>query len=185
MSVEETCALETTPSASEFADLSRRLKADRGEQPTLQAVVEQAVAVVPACESASVSLRRRCGRVEATASTSDIAAACDALQHELGEGPALDVEWASDHRLAADTATDAHWTRWGPRVARLGVGSVLAIRLSAESETTGALNLYAQKAQAFTPDDIDLASIFTVHAANALNSARLVSGLQTAVHSRT
>jgi GAF domain-containing protein len=158
--------------------------ADLGEQPTLQTVAERAVAVVSACEHASVSLRRRRGRVETTASTSELASACDALQYELDEGPCLEVVGDGGRYLAEDLASDVRWPRWGPRVATMGVGSVLSIQLSTVSETIGALNLYAGRPQAFTADDVDLALIFTVHATNALNSARLVSGLQTAVHTR-
>ena len=176
--------MEITPSASDFAHLSRDLMADLEEQPTLQTVAERAVAVVGACEFASVSLRRRRGRIETTASTSELASACDALQYELEEGPCLEAVWDGDSYLAEDIAHDARWPRWGPRVAKLGVGSVLSVQLSTETETIGALNLYAERARAFTSDDVDLALIFTVHATNALNSARLVSGLQTAVHSR-
>ncbi len=94
--------------------------ADPDEQPTLQTVAERAVAIVPGCEFASVSLRRRRGRVETTASTSELASACDALQYELGEGPCLEAVWDGDSYLAEDIATDPRWPRWGPRVAAHG-----------------------------------------------------------------
>jgi GAF domain-containing protein len=176
--------VDTTPSASDFAQLSRDLMADPDEQPTLQMVADRAVAVVPACDFASVSLRRRRGRIETSASTSELASACDALQYELDEGPCLEAVWDGDSYLAEDIAKDRRWPLWGPRVADLGVGSVLAIQLTSETETIGALNLYATASHAFQSDDVDLALVYTIHAANALNSARLVSGLQTAVHSR-
>lgn len=176
--------MEVNPSASDFAHLSRALMAELEEQPTLQTVAERAVAVVRGCDFASVSLRRRRGRIETTASTSELASACDALQYELQEGPCLEAVWDGDSYLADDIADDDRWPRWGPKVADLGVGSVLSVQLSTEAGTIGALNLYATKPHAFTSDDVDLALIFTVHATNALNSARLVSGLQTAVHSR-
>jgi transcriptional regulator with GAF, ATPase, and Fis domain len=176
--------VEKPPSASDFAQLSRDLMADPDEQPTLQTVAERAVAVVPACDFASVSLRRRRRRVETSASTSEVASMCDALQYELDEGPCLEAVWDGDSYLAEDIRHDQRWPRWGPRVADIGVGSVLAIQLTSERETIGALNLYATATHAFRPDDIDLALVYTIHAANALNSARLVSGLQTAVHSR-
>jgi GAF domain-containing protein len=176
--------VQNTPSASDFARLSRDLMADSDEQPTLQTVADRAVSVVPACEHASVSLRRRRGRIETSASTSELASACDALQYDLEEGPCLDAVWDADNYLAEDIATDRRWPNWGPRVAEMGVGAVLSIRLASESETIGALNLYAAEPFVFTRDDVDLALIYTLHAANALNSARLVSGLQSAVQSR-
>ena len=47
-----------------------------------------------------------------------------------------------------------------------------------------ALNLYATSPLAFAPQDVDIALVYTIHAANALTSARLASGLQLVVHSR-
>ena len=176
--------VDPTRAAADFARLSRDLMADPDERPTLQAIAERAVAVVPACDFCSVSLRRRRGRVETSASTSDLASRCDALQYDLGEGPCLDAVWEGDCYLADDVANDDRWPRWGARVADLDVGSILAIRLTTESENIGALNLYATKPHAFGPDDVDLARVYTIHATNALQSARLVSGLQTAVQSR-
>jgi GAF domain-containing protein len=176
--------VESTRAAIDFAHLSRDLMADPDEQPTLQTVAERAVAIVPGCEFASVSLRRRRGRIETTASTSELASACDALQYELEEGPCLEAVWDGDSYLAENLATDTRWPRWGPRVAGMGVGAILSIRLSTDHETIGALNLYATRPHAYSADDVDLALVFTVHATNALNSARLVTGLQTAVHSR-
>jgi GAF domain-containing protein len=158
--------------------------AESDEEPTLQAVAERAVGVVPGCDYASVSLRRRRGRVETSASTSELATACDELQYDLREGPCLEAVWDEDFYLVDDAADDSRWPRWGRRVARLGVGSVLAVRLSAEGETLGALNLYAEQPHAFGADDVDVARIFTVHASNALNRARLVSGLQAAIQGR-
>jgi len=64
------------------------------------------------------------------------------------------------------------------------VGSVLAIRLANETETLGALNLYAGPTDAFTRDDVDVALVFAAHATNAMKAAQLVSGLTAAVESR-
>jgi len=46
------------------------------------------------------------------------------------------------------------------------------------------LNLYAAKPFAFDAESVERALIFTTHATTAVVAARLVSGLQTAVHSR-
>ena len=150
----------------------------------MQRVVDRAVQVVgPATGAAS-----RCAdagkKVETVAASSEVARLCDALQYDLGEGPCLEAIWDNDWYATHDTSTDTRWPRWGPRVAEQGVGSVLSMQLATETETLGALNLYAGPTHAFTPDDIDLALIFAAHATNALSAARLVTGLQTAVQSR-
>ena len=68
--------METTPpSASFFAQVSQDLMQIGEERPTLQTVVERAVEVVPACDWASVTLRRRRNRTETVAASSDIARA--------------------------------------------------------------------------------------------------------------
>lgn len=158
--------------------------ADSHEVATLQAVVDRAVEVVPGCDWSSVTVRRRGHRLETLASSSPFPEDCDQLQYELGEGPCADAVWDADSYLSHDIGADPRWPRWGPRVAALGVGSVLAVRLTTEDETIGALNLYSAAQHVYDEDAIDHATVFTAHAANALGSARLVSGLETAMLSR-
>jgi GAF domain-containing protein len=168
----------------DFAAISQELMADSQEVATLKAVVDRAVDVVPGCDWASVTVRRRGQRLETLASSSQFPEDCDQLQYELGEGPCADAVWDADSYLSQDIGADPRWPRWGPRVAELGIGSVLAIRLTTEQETIGALNLYSATRDAYDEDALDHATVFTAHAANALGSARLVSGLETAMMSR-
>lgn len=175
---------ESHGSAGVFAQLSRELRAEAEEPVQLGAVCERAVDIVPACDFASITLRRRRQQLETMAATHETASVCDVLQYELEEGPCVEAVWSADHYLSADVGADPRWPTWGARVAELGVGSLLAIQLSSGSDTIGALNLYAWPTHAFTRDDVDLAVIFSVHAADAISSARLVSGLETAVKTR-
>jgi len=175
---------DTTHAAQFFARISRELMDGVEEEPNFQRVTERAVEVVEPCDFASISLRRRRRRVETIASTSDDAELCDSLQLELGEGPCLEAVWDEDAYLSESIQDDRRWPRWGPRVAEIGVGSVLSIRLSSSTETIGALNLYSRRAHAFDQDDVDVALIFAAHAANAMNSAQTVTGLQSALQSR-
>jgi GAF domain-containing protein len=170
--------------AAFFARVSRDLMQEQTQVPTMQRIAERAVQIVPGCDHCGISLRRRRHRVESVAATSILAEKCDALQYELDEGPALETVWASESHLTEDTGSETRWPRWAPRVAEHGIGSVLSIRLATITETLGALNLYAERTHAFGTDDIDLAVIYALHAANAMSSALLVQGLQTAVHSR-
>jgi len=157
---------------------------EKAELSTVRRIVERAVEVVPGCDHSGISMRRRRHRVETVATTSEVAQACDDLQYELGEGPCLDAIWQESCYLTTDTSNDPRWPLWGPQVADQGVGSVLSIRLATSRETLGALNLYAEQVDGFTPDDVDLAMIYALHATNAMSVALLVSGLQAAVDSR-
>lgn len=176
--------MDDATSAAVFAELSRELMTEGEEETTLKAVVERAVELIPAVDSCSVTVRRRRNKLETLASTSELALRCDQMQYALSEGPCVDAVWQEDSYLVEDVATDARWPRWAAEVAETGVGSILSVRLSNDEETMGALNMYSLKPHAFRPDDVDLALIYTTHAANALNTARMVSGLRTAMHSR-
>jgi GAF domain-containing protein len=173
-----------TSGAAFFARLSTDLLQLKDEVPTLQRVVDRAVEVVGPCDWCGISIRKRKDRVETVAASSRVARVCDALQYELGEGPCLEAIWDTDCYLTHAAAADRRWPRWGPRVAKEGVGAVLSIPLVTENETLGALNLYSARPHAFLTDDVDLALVFAAHATNAMSTARLVTGLQTAVRSR-
>lgn len=170
--------------AALFARVSRELIEENDDLPTLQRIAERAVEVVPGCDCCGISMRRRRHKVETVATTSPVAEKCDALQYELDEGPCLDAIWDEACYLTENTSNDERWPRWGPRVADHGVGSVLSIRLATSSETLGALNLYSERVNGFSADDVDMALIYAQHATNAMSVALLVTGLQAAVDSR-
>ncbi|MET0999814.1 MAG: GAF and ANTAR domain-containing protein [Marmoricola sp.] len=171
-------------SASFFARVSRDLMQVADERPTLQSVVERAVEVVPACDWASVTLRRRRNRTETVASSSEVAGSADQLQYDLDEGPCVKAARSGEPQLSNDLRHSREWPTWGPRVADLGVNAILAIELWSDDDVIGALNLYAAQVGAFTPDEIDVGAIYATHAANALTAARMATGLRTALQTR-
>lgn len=172
------------PSASFFAQVSQDLMRMGEETPTLQSVVDHAVEVIPACDYASVTLRRRRNRSETVASSADTALQADQLQYDLDEGPCLEAAVLGEPRLSNHLKTSEDWPRWGPRAAEIGVQSLLGIQLATTDEVLGALNFYSASPDAFTREEIDLAEVYTTHATNALTAARMSSGLRTALHSR-
>ena len=141
----------TPPSASFFAQVSTDLMQIGEETPTLQTVVERAVEVVPACDAASVTLRRRRNRTETVAASSDLARRADQLQYDLEEGPCLEAAVTGEPRLSNRLDNSEDWPRWGPRAAEVGVNAILGIQLSTNDEVLGALNLYAGKAGCVHP----------------------------------
>lgn len=170
--------------AADFAEMSRDLLADPDEDLTFERIAVRAVQVVPPCDFAGITLRRRRERPTTVADTARLALACDDLQYELGEGPCLSAIADDASYLIRDVATDARWPRWGPRVAALGVGSILSVRMADNRETLGALNLYSRTTDAYDENALDIALVFAAHAATAISQTRLVSGLQTALQSR-
>jgi hypothetical protein len=163
--------------------LAADLMADPELEPTIGAILDRAQVAAPETDHASLVLAQRRGWRSLGAS-SDVAGKADALQEELGEGPAHLLDGAGWCR-SGDVAADPRWVEWGPSAAAMGVGSVLSLRLDLRASGAGSLNLYSTASGRFGDRDaVDLARMFAVHAANALRSAMLVADLRTALESR-
>lgn len=165
-----------------FADIARLLEAEPDTQATLDQIVTLAREAI-ACDHAGISLLHGRKQVE-TASSAAVVERADALQHELGEGPCLQVIWTHDTFLVEDMASDERWPRWGPAAAELGLCSILAVRLFTHGQTHGALNLYACTPRHFDADDVAVAHIYATHASVALAAARQEENLRRAVDAR-
>ncbi|MDO3394426.1 GAF and ANTAR domain-containing protein [Nocardioides sp. SOB44] len=177
-----------TAYAALFARISEGLLGDPSTPLTFQRVVERAREVVPGCEGAGITLRGRGRSSESTvAATSELAQEADRLQYELDEGPCLDSARGSSDAttlVSGDLRHEERWPAWADSVTRLGVRSVLSIRLHTEVENIGALNLYSRTTKAFGDESVELAEIYAIHATSVLSQARLVTGLRTALESR-
>jgi GAF domain-containing protein len=172
--------------ASQFAAVARALQAEASVDATLARIVEVARLIVPGCHHAGITVLRR-GKPETPAATDAVSAAVDAVQYETGEGPCLSAILEADTFRTGDLAAETRWPRFSrPAVERTGVRSVLAFRLFAESDSSGALNLYSRERDAFDDDAVAVGGILTAHAALAFARAReraQISGLEQAVAS--
>jgi transcriptional regulator with GAF, ATPase, and Fis domain len=170
--------------AARFAELSGDLLSDPDEAVTFDRVVHCAVETIPGCTMAGIMLCTRRGQVQTVAATHETVERLDQLQQEHGEGPCLDAAFDRENCIVEQTATDPRYPRWAADAVDRGVLAAMAIRLHTDTETLGALNLYADRAGAFDQETVDIALIFATHATEALSKARLVSGLQAALESR-
>ncbi|WP_109472807.1 GAF and ANTAR domain-containing protein [Ornithinimicrobium cavernae] len=171
--------------AALYARMSRDLLAQKDEPLTLQRIVELAVRVVPGCDWAGISLRTQQSPATAAASTDDLVHRADQLQETLHEGPCYDTSVENETHIIRDTRLDRRWPEWSPRVADLGILSVLSVQLlGADGDLLGALNLYAREVDAFSRSDLDEAHLFAAHAGGAIQVNREVTGLREALRSR-
>ncbi len=170
----------------QLASAARDLGSEDVEH-TLEKGVALAVELIDGCDGAGVTMVRRGQSVETPVSTADWVARGDALQNELQEGPCLDAVWEQDIVTAPDLAKEERWTTWGPRVVEeLGVRSMMCIKLFADDETVGALNLYSTRARAFdSPDDRIEGMALAAHVAVAFVAAQEIEHLNKAMISRT
>ena len=83
-----------------------------------------------------------------------------------------------------DLARGERWSRFSAEVVeRTGVRSMLALRLFADQDTMGSLDLYATTVEAFDDDAHSVASILAAHASVALRAAQQQQQLEEATES--
>lgn len=149
-------------------------------------IAAAATELLAGAAGAGVTLVYRRRQVETSAATADLVRIGDQLQYELGEGPCLDAAWEHEQVYARDLVDDDRWPRWGRRVVdELGVRSMLCTQLFTDAERLGALNVYAEKPDAFDAEDCEVARLFAAHAAVAVAAAQQIESLKIAVDRRT
>lgn len=164
------------------------------EQDAVTAVEQLALVardLVSGSVGAGASLIDASGRRTSTGTTDRVAAAADALQYELGEGPCLSA-WATVAvQRIDDTATETRWGTWCAAVQGLGVRSALSAPMVFHGECLGALKVYSTAVEQFGTADEHRLVLLGGAAATLLSVAqdrdapqRLSAGLSTALAGR-
>lgn len=166
------------------ARAAREVHAPTDVAGTLSTIVEVAVRSLPEVDHASVTVARSSGEVETRAASDALARELDHLQYELGEGPCLYAALAEETVLVEHVRHDQRWPRFLGEAVRRGVRAQVALRLSVDGSTFGALNLFSTTADAFSDETRDLAELFATNAALALGGVRQREHLTAAVESR-
>lgn len=138
-----------------------------GRAEVLDRLVHAAVAEVPGADLAGVTVLGRDGPTS-PACSADLVVAIDMLQYGIGEGPCLSAARLGTVVRCDDLRTDERWPRFGPRAAELGVRSMLSVRMYADTDAVGALNLYARWTGGFPRGAEAVAVPLAMAAADAL-----------------
>jgi transcriptional regulator with GAF, ATPase, and Fis domain len=166
-----------------FAQLAVELHDAASMAETVNRVLAYALRAT-GCDCAGVVLVQQ-GRDPQTAGVTDRRVEqADQLQLEYGEGPCVPVSSEHHSVLVCDTVVDLRWPRWSPRLAELGLRSVLTVWLFTTRSTLGALNLYAIHPSQFTAVDEATARLLARHAAVAVATVQKASTLAQAVEAR-
>ncbi len=170
------------PTVDRVRSVIDELMTDLAEKPTVRAILGRAKELMPEAEHVSLAVLAR-RQFRALGATSVLAERSESLQSETGEGPSTDSGGAWSR--SGDIGRDGRWPAWGPRVADLGLRSVLSLPMVTGVGRLGTLNLYSSRLGAFTDDEsLTRAPRYANHAANALRSAQHISGLETALLTR-
>lgn len=153
-------------------------------------VAAYAVQAIPGAEGAGLTLLEE-NRSDTIVSTADFVTRIDDIQYSLGQGPCLSAVAERQTVISGSLGGDRRWPKFGSRVARLGVHSVVSLPLITNEGVLGGMNVYAHDKNAFTADAARLGELFAMPAAIAVQNAqvlaqtkRLAGQLQAALSSR-
>jgi GAF domain-containing protein len=173
-----------------FAELGRIKLGEVDLDDVLARVADLARRSLPGAGEVSVTLIRG-NDAHTAAYTGQLAVELDEWQYERGHGPCLDASEAKLTLSIPDMTDEPRWPDWAARAVQAGAGSSLSIGLPIGEQVIGALNVYAEKVDAFDDDAIVLAQTFAGYAAVALanvhlydTTATLAQQMQAAMESR-
>jgi GAF domain-containing protein len=173
-----------------LADLSTLTSSPLGLEELLTRVATYAVQAIPGADGAGLTLLEE-GRSDIIVTTDAFVSEVDGIQYSLGQGPCISAAAESRTIRSGSLGSDARWSKFGGRVARLNVHSALSLPLITADGVVGAMNIYAHSKHAFDERAAELGEIFAVPAAVAVQNAqvlartqRLVSQLHSALENR-
>lgn len=133
---------------------------------------------IPGVDAASVTLahpsEERSG-IRVWAPSSEFIRDIDTLQYDVhNEGPCITTMRTRQPCVSGAIGDDAHWRRFGPAVARLGVKSALSVPLMLGEQVIGAINAYAYSPDAFAEHAVVMGAKFAGPAAVSVHNARVL-----------
>jgi GAF domain-containing protein len=168
-----------------------RLASDRLPlEDLLTQVATYAVQAIPGADGAGLTLLEQ-DRADTIVATALFVTEIDDIQYGLNQGPCISAACEGQTVLSGSLGADPRWPRFGGRVARLGVHSVVSLPLITPDGVVGAMNVYAHNKNVFDDRAAELGQIFAAPAAIAVHNAhvlaqtrRLANQLQSALELR-
>lgn len=110
------------------------------------------------------------------AASAPIAEQIDRIQYlTLDEGPGITAVATRSTMRSGSLGGEKMWPRFGPRVGRLGVHSVLALPLLVADRAVGAMSVYAYGKNVFDDHAVELGELFAKPAAVAVHNANILA----------
>lgn len=141
----------------------------------LMRVATFAVRAIPGADGAGLTLLEN-DRADTIVATAPFVSEVDDIQYSLREGPCISAAADGTTKVSGSLGGDPRWPRFGARVARLGVHSVVSLPLvTHEDGVTGAMNVYAYAKNVFDDRAVELGEFFAVPAAIAVQNAQVLA----------
>jgi GAF domain-containing protein len=156
----------------------------------LTQVATYAVQAIPGADGAGLTLLEE-DRTDTIVATAPFVTEVDDIQYGMEQGPCISAAREGQTVMSGSLGGDPRWPRFGGRVARLGVHSVVSLPLITPDGVVGAMNVYAHDKNVFDDRAAELGEIFAAPAAIAVHNAhvlaqtrRLADKLQSALEVR-
>ena len=163
--------------AASLTGLSTLLTDHRPLQDTLTDIAAFAVGAIPGAQGAGLTMLED-DRPQTVVASAPFVKAIDDVQYGLGEGPCLLAVETRRTQTSGSLGGEPRWPRFGPRVGRMGVHSVLSLPLLLPDRVVGALNVYARPKDAFTAEAVRVGELFAVPAAVSVHNAQVLAQTQ-------
>ena len=163
--------------AAGLAGLSGLLTGHRPLPEMLTDIAEFAVQAIPGADGAGLTMLED-DRAQTVVSSAEFVHAVDDVQYGLGEGPCLMAVDTGQTQTSGSLGGEPRWPRFGPRVGRMGVHSVLSLPMLLPDRVVGALNVYAHAKNAFPPDAVRIGELFARPAAVSVHNAQVLAQSQ-------
>jgi transcriptional regulator with GAF, ATPase, and Fis domain len=160
-----------------LAALSRLATGKLDLKSTLVQVANFAVRAIPGADGAGLTLLER-DRADTIVSTADFVTAVDAIQYSIREGPCISAAAEGVTMRSGSLGGDTRWSKFGARVARLGVHSVVSLPLMTPEGVVGAMNVYAHAKNAFDDQAARVGELFAIPADIAVKNAQVLAQTQ-------
>lgn len=160
-----------------LAGLAGLLTGHRALPETLTNIAEFAVQAIPGAEGAGLTMLED-DRPQTVVASAEFVRAVDDVQYGLGEGPCLLAVQTRETQTSGSLGGERRWPRFGPRVGRMGVHSVLSLPLLLPERVVGALNVYAHPKDAFGSEAVRIGELFARPAAVSVHNAQVLAQSQ-------
>ncbi len=160
-----------------IASLNRLGSSRLGLEDLLTRVANYAVQAIPGAGGAGLTMLED-DRADTIVATAPFVSEIDDIQYGIGQGPCISAAAEGRTVLSGSLGADPRWPKFGGRVARLGVHSVVSLPLLTPDGVVGAMNVYAHPKQAFDDRAAEMGEVFAVPAAIAVQNAQILARTQ-------
>lgn len=160
-----------------LAGLARLGSSRLGLTDLLTKVAGFAVQAIPGADGAGLTLLEP-DRSDTVVATAPFVSEIDDVQYDLGQGPCISAAAEAATVMSGSLGSDPRWPRFGGRIARLGVHSVISLPLITPDGVVGAMNVYARSKNVFDEASARIGEIFAAPAAVAVQNAQVLAQAQ-------